>query len=324
MADRKVQIELQITANAQQAREVLRGLKDGGGGSGGGGGGGGGGFSGLGNLATIAGIYGLVPNSVKAATAAGTVMGGPILGTLTGGATWAGMKLFEFGQKITDVSVSLSRIANPAQATLYEMAVNDLYGVLGQKLTPVVELATEAVRMFGDFLASVLPSSKEIRAALAPFKDALNAIKAALIAAVPIIRNFLLGALYYLAMAAAFAAGVLEGLFGTGGTFGASSRGAAARPAQQFGDINSAIEAMNLAAISGASIEDQQASDIAEIRKFTEEIRNAVVSAKRFGKTVGDIATGNTQGWGWLGDMWWGNTHPVQAQNQLNNYLFGG
>jgi hypothetical protein len=307
VADRRVTIELNITANAQQAQQIMRGMF-GGGGGGGGGGGKGGGFTDF--LAAIALSH---PTAGKAANAVAVAAGGPF-GFLAAGAVMAAGAIYDFSQKLIETSVSLSKIANPAQATLYEMAVADLYGVIGQRLTPVVELATDAMRMFGDFLASVLPSSAEVRMALAPLKEALNTLKGALVAIVPVVRDFLLRALLELARAFAFVAGFLGALFGTGGgQFPASGRGAAARPAQMFGDINSAIEAMNVAALSGASIEEVQAGYLEEIRDWCLRVEDAITGAKRAGAQAGNIVTGNTAGQGWLGDWWWGFTHPREA-----------
>src|SRR3984957_20952683 len=56
----------------------------------------------------------------------------------------------------------------------FQLALDDTQAVIGRMFVPVLELATDGVRMIGDTLASILPSADEMRTALLPFKDAFK------------------------------------------------------------------------------------------------------------------------------------------------------
>lgn len=70
--------------------------------------------------------------------------------------------------------------ANPAVVERLQFAWDDLYAVIGHSLIPVVELVTSAVQMFGDFLATIAPSTEVVRAALAGLSPALDGFRGAL------------------------------------------------------------------------------------------------------------------------------------------------
>lgn len=70
-------------------------------------------------------------------------------------------------------TVEKSGVASPALLKQFSMAMEDISGVLGQALLPIMPLIVEGVRLFGDILATILPSTEEAREALAPLTDAI-------------------------------------------------------------------------------------------------------------------------------------------------------
>ena len=94
---------------------------------------------GLGGLADVAGISeafeglaGPVGIAVAAVTAAITVF-----------------------TKLAQAAVDFAKVASPGTVDRYEQAWQDLYGVIGQQLTPVVELFTEVVKTLADIMKTV-------------------------------------------------------------------------------------------------------------------------------------------------------------------------
>jgi hypothetical protein len=67
--------------------------------------------------------------------------------------------------------------ANPAVAEQFNLALNDVMAVIGQALTPVLQVVTQVTRLFGDALAGVLPALGavlgEIASSLMPIFEAL-------------------------------------------------------------------------------------------------------------------------------------------------------
>ncbi len=240
--------------------------------------------------------------NVKGGTgaAAGTLGGSQVAGVVGGKLAIAGAggvlavvaeALVDFGKKVVETGVSLAKMANPAQAELFNLAMLDALSVIGHRFLPVLELMTEGMMIFGDFLASVLPSTTVIRAALSPVGDALRALKDALVTLTPVIRTVFMWSLLQVAKVLAYVAGFLQGLFGKANLqFPNTARGAGIREASQFGDVNSAIEAMNLAALSGASVEQEQLEIQKEMRDWLIEINKAITSAQASGAALGASA----------------------------------
>jgi hypothetical protein len=117
---------------------------------------------------------------------------------------------------------------NPASVRLFQIAVQDVQGVIGSRFVPVLQLMTDAVRFFGDALQTVLPSQQAITAALAPLRTAWEQVRAALIPVVeqvaPLFQGVLLAALQgFGGIVGAVATQVLaafESLGGVGGILG--------------------------------------------------------------------------------------------------------
>jgi len=69
---------------------------------------------------------------------------------------------------------SFVAIGNPAVFERFQLAVRDLFGVIGQSLAPVLELVTEGVRLFADVLATLLPTGSEVGDSLASIREAFS------------------------------------------------------------------------------------------------------------------------------------------------------
>ena len=96
---------------------------------------------------------------------------------------------------LKEVSLAFAAQANPKVVERYTLAWDDLQAVVGRSLIPVVELITQGVRLFGDVLASVLPTTQEMRAALAPLGDALKELRDVFAELAPYIKVTITGAL---------------------------------------------------------------------------------------------------------------------------------
>ncbi len=110
---------------------------------------------------------------------------------------------------ITQSLVSLAAVASPGAFKLWQRALADVQGVIGQRAVPVLRLLTDGVRFFGDVLATVLPSQQEVTEALGPLKAAWDDLKDSLGDVVtevgPLLKEYLIDILYEVAIAASIA-----------------------------------------------------------------------------------------------------------------------
>lgn len=163
------------------------------------------------------------------------------LSSLAGVAGPAGMALTAVAAGITALTkaaTSLGGAASPAALQRYELAMQDTSAVLGRIFVPLLEHMGDAMRLVGDVLASVLPSTDEMREAMAPFREALVDMKKIFTDLAPAIRVFLKASLQVAAMFARITVAIglfqirtaawLAGLDGTGKEL-QSSMGAAKR-----------------------------------------------------------------------------------------------
>lgn len=134
--------------------------------------------------------------------AKGAEVGGAVGGGIGGGVGTAmaalGPAMGAAGAAITAFkSVVLDSVAkaNPGAMERFNLALDDIQGVIGQTLMPVIEMWTKELRLVGDVLASILPSADEMRDALQPVSDFLDDLREALEPVVPVIKQVLLGAL---------------------------------------------------------------------------------------------------------------------------------
>lgn len=123
---------------------------------------------------------------LSALGAAGLGAGVAVLGIAAAGAA-----LYAFADKVNDVGFRFAALANPAQTDMYNRAVMNAQAVLGQRFTPVVELATSAVRGIGDFFVEMLPSTQDFRNAVMQLTPGIDALKEAGRDVAPIIKTVL-------------------------------------------------------------------------------------------------------------------------------------
>lgn len=100
--------------------------------------------------------------------------------------------------------------ASPAVFKQFQVAIEDVQGVIGQRFVPVLEVMTDFVRLFGDVLHTILPDIQTMRAMVAPIRMFFSALREEL--------------------------NLLFRMFGFGGL--SSSFGAAAQPAQIGGALD--------------------------------------------------------------------------------------
>jgi hypothetical protein len=282
MADRDVKVRLEIDPRTEKAQQAIKGLA--------------GEMKSAGERAGGKGglnLAGMVPGG----GALGGLLGGGG-GALAVGGPWGALAAgaLEAGKALA----SMTAKANPAVMERLSMAVDDAQAVIGQRFAPVIELVTEGVRVLGDFLASALPSTGEVRAALQEFKPVIEEVKANLALLAPIIKTGLSVALKAVAVNLQIFAKVLEpvtwAMKGLGDVLGGdkkSSVGAAARQAQQFGDLNAALEANNQLALSGSGFEEQQVSILGEISNKISDVLKAMGAPEPVAKgTAKGLETG--------------------------------
>jgi hypothetical protein len=92
-------------------------------------------------------------------------------------------------------AANLAGLSNPAVADQFQEAIDDIWAVIGNKLVPVVSTATDFIRTFGDGLASMLPSAKDVQDVMQEFKPVLEDLRHDLAVIAPIIKDELVTSL---------------------------------------------------------------------------------------------------------------------------------
>ena len=212
-------------------------------------------MKGAGAAAQGAGSGNIAGKVQAGANIAGMAAGMDIKGLLGAGGPW--------GQAISaavsavgalkDTIVGFVQAANPEIVELLNDTIADISGVIGQSLTPVVEAAIPFVRMFGDFLASILPDAEGMRLALEPLQEALMALRSAIDPLIPLISGALRDGLIHFAVAVKLAVEALKyltqfipGLGGKSGNF-KSSVGAARKSGASYQSVEEVGRGMQLA-----------------------------------------------------------------------------
>lgn len=132
----------------------------------------------------------------------GGPQGGGLAGGMSGGGGMGAMAMGGAGLAaagagaIGAAALSTVGTANPAVMEMFNQALEDITGVIGRSLIPVIELMTEGARMFGDFLASIIPDTAGL---FEPLYEVMDALKTAIDPLIPLIRDFLSGSLEVLA-----------------------------------------------------------------------------------------------------------------------------
>lgn len=95
---------------------------------------------------------------------------------------------------------------SPATAERFERAMMDITAVIGDTFAPIMDLATDGLRLFGDVLASILPTAGEMREVLQPLFGSLQEMREAITPIAPLIKDEVVSVLKGLAAAVAIAA----------------------------------------------------------------------------------------------------------------------
>jgi phage-related protein len=130
-----------------------------------------------------AGIAGAVGTGANAASSAlgGSVGGVGALFGPEGAAIGGAIDAVTSGlSKAVSTLTGFVRAFNPGIVERYERALNDISGVIGRTLMPLMEPLINATRLFGDFLASVLPDLSELTDATQGWQDELKELLTAL------------------------------------------------------------------------------------------------------------------------------------------------
>lgn len=176
-------------------------------------------------------------------------------------------------QALTDTIIGFVQVANPAVVEQLNHAIADVSGVIGQFLTPVVEAAVPWVRMFGDFLASILPNAEELRNALAPLDGALASLKEAIDPLIPLFQDYLLNSIEQFAVAIELLALLIEKMPGMdllkaagGGSTSnwKSGQGAAYRGPASYQGIAEAGRGLHLAGFGQAGSSEMRTAKATE------------------------------------------------------------
>lgn len=182
----------------------------------------------------------------------GAAFGGPV-GEVIGGAIGdkAASVLLAIPEQIQRLVGYLTNAVGygaPAVLKQFQIAMEDIQGVLGQSFAPVLMEGTKIVRLFGDILATLLPNFAEMAQIMGPVQEAFaelnNEVRKAMVEIGPTARQGIIYALQLVAYAAAGTARTLMDLLHAAEYLGSmlgfeaasgpmrSSIGAAVRPAE--------------------------------------------------------------------------------------------
>jgi hypothetical protein len=172
-------------------------------------------------------------------------------------------------KNITETLVGFAAKASPGQFKMFQIAIEDVQGVIGQAFLPMMGMMRDAIRLVGDALANILPNSQEVFEALSPLREAFSglgdSLRELMTEVGPLIREVLIGGLtalsYVLSLVVKWVDFLVKGLnfilspikalLGLLGvdTSARTSVGAAARPAE-FSGFEEYQKKMQLAAFT--------------------------------------------------------------------------
>ncbi len=195
------------------------------------------------------------------------------------------------GETIKDTALATVSKASPATMARMNQAWDDLLAVIDRSLVPVVELLTDSFRLLGGFLAGILPSAAEFRAALQPLRDFFEELRPVLAEIASVLKEVLKVGLKALAEALRLVLTPLRWLIGLAKQLGLlsgeqklpSSVGAAARPASIHTDAISFAQQTYGKILSsfggGSSPEERQAQAAEEAVDLLQEIRDKLAKS---------------------------------------------
>lgn len=104
--------------------------------------------------AQLGNVFGEVAEFAKIMGPYGAIFAGVVAGA---GLAWKGLDMLK------DAVFGLAGAADERSLKEYNEAWADMAAVVGRVFVPILDSATEGVRLFADFLATILPSTEEIR-----------------------------------------------------------------------------------------------------------------------------------------------------------------
>lgn len=237
----------------------------------------------VGGARNLLGI-GTGPGATGISGGAGGGLGGALAG-LGGAAAGA-------ASAIAQLAIKTVGLASPATMQRFNLVMEDTLAVVGDRLRPVIEILTDAFKLLGDWLETILPSADEFREILSPVTDFLSELRDALASIAPIVKDVLVVAFKALGIALnalmvpiRFLVGFLQGLFGLEGAEALkSSTGKAARSIQ-FGDPMSAVKQVYAAAYLGSAGTRQQGP----LDGIAKDVSAAVKELQAIGKSAAEI-----------------------------------
>lgn len=156
-----------------------------------------------------------------AGSVARQAMGGNLGGALQGGLSMAGPWGMAASAGIGVVSGAFSGMMesvgkfNPALVEQIGMAFDDIQAVIGQTLAPVLKVFLPLLRSWGDFIASIVPSTEQMDEAMTPLKEAFDEFSKYLQEIAPLIKDGLVMSLTQLGMTLKTLAEIFEFLMRT-------------------------------------------------------------------------------------------------------------
>lgn len=238
----------------------------------------------------MGGVLGNLTGNSRLAQASG--MGGAAGGLQAAGTVAAGAAMAAVGaavavgaiiKKTFDKVKELGGAASPAALDRFNLALADISAVFGRTLVPVLELMGEYARMMGDFWATVLPSTSEVREAMSPLREVFAELRRALQDVAPILRQVLITGVRALAVGLRILATVFVafseslrsamGIAGTGGPL-QSSQGASARQAT-FSSLEEYAKKVYAGAL-GSGQANQQELQTAHLQQIRTDMGQAV------------------------------------------------
>jgi len=253
----------------------------------------------------LGGVVGNLAGNSRLAQASG--MGGAMGGLQAAGTVAAGAAAAAVGaavavaaivKKTFDAVKQLGGAASPAALDRFNLAMADVAAVAGRTLVPVLELMGDYARMMGDFWATVLPSSSEIREAMSPLREVFAELRKALQDVAPLLRQVLITGVRALAVGmrilatvfVAFSESLREamGIANTGGPLQSSMGASGGRGT--FSSLEDYAKRVYAGALNSGQMnqQEQQTAHLQQIRKDMGDAAKALVAvAAVLGRGVG-------------------------------------
>ncbi len=174
--------------------------------------------SSLGELNSVLGPVGVGFNVVSGAMegVGGAIKSIPLVGEVLGPMVDQFVRLPGILKDATATLVGFAAVASPSQFKRFQMAIEDVQGVIGQAFLPVLNMMRDGIKMFGDVLATILPNTNEVYDALGDLRGTFSEFGKTLteffVEFGPMIKEFFIGSLQLLAAAMSSVIKVIQSL----------------------------------------------------------------------------------------------------------------